>query len=95
MKSIGTTIKKAKRLVVFIIGSTVLFIGFAMIVLPGPAVIIIPIGLAILGTEFIWAKRLLNRIKEKTKIMRLMVIQGKADEIVATEFKNDEKRIIR
>jgi tellurite resistance protein TerC len=34
-----------------------------MIVLPGPAVVVIPIGLAVLGTEFIWARRLLRRVK--------------------------------
>ena len=37
--------------------------GVAMIVLPGPAVIVIPIGLAILASEFVWAARLLHRFK--------------------------------
>ena len=36
-----------------------------MIVLPGPAVVVIPAGLAILATEFIWAKNLLGKMKEK------------------------------
>jgi len=36
-----------------------------MIVLPGPAIIVIPVGLGILATEFIWAKRLLNKGKNK------------------------------
>jgi uncharacterized protein (TIGR02611 family) len=48
--------KQARRVVVFVIGSTVLLIGIAMVVLPGPAVIVIPLGLAILATEFVWAK---------------------------------------
>ncbi len=47
---------QARRIVVFVIGSTVLLIGIAMVVLPGPAVIVIPLGLAILATEFVWAK---------------------------------------
>lgn len=36
-----------------------------MIVLPGPAIMFIPLGLGILGTEFLWAKRFLNKIKDK------------------------------
>ena len=50
------TLKQVKRLVIGLIGFTVLVIGVAMIVLPGPAFIVIPIGLGILATEFIWAK---------------------------------------
>ena len=46
-------------------GFTVLLIGVAMIVLPGPAMLMIPIGLAILATEFVWARRLLKKVKEK------------------------------
>lgn len=40
-------------------------IGIAMIVLPGPAIVVIPIGLSILATEFVWARNLLHRIKER------------------------------
>jgi len=50
--------------VIAIIGFTVLAIGIAMIALPGPAIIVIPIGLSILASEFIWAQRLLHRVKE-------------------------------
>jgi len=57
--------KKAKRFAVGLIGFTVLLLGLAMIVLPGPAMIVIPIGLAMLATEFVWAKRLLKKVKEK------------------------------
>jgi len=52
-----------RRAVVAAIGFTVLLIGVAMVVLPGPAVIVIPLGLAILATEFVWAKRLLERAR--------------------------------
>lgn len=58
-------LKKTKRVVVIVIGFTVLLIGIAMIVLPGPAVIMIPVALGILGTELVWAKKLLNKIKNK------------------------------
>lgn len=61
------TIRRAKRLVIGVIGFTVLLIGIAMLVLPGPAVLIIPIGLGILATEFVWARNLLKRVKNKFK----------------------------
>lgn len=57
------TFKQAKRLIIGVIGTTVLLIGLALIVLPGPAFIVIPIGLAILATEFAWAKRLLKKFR--------------------------------
>ena len=65
MSHISWTLGQAKRLMVIIGGLTVLGIGIAMIVLPGPAIIVIPIGLAILATEFIWARVLLHKIKER------------------------------
>jgi uncharacterized protein (TIGR02611 family) len=59
------TIKQAKRLIIIVIGFTVLLMGIAMIVLPGPAVLFIPLGLGILASELIWARRILNKIKSK------------------------------
>lgn len=50
-----------RRVVVGVIGFTVLLIGVAMIVLPGPAIVVIPLALAILATEFLWARRLLTK----------------------------------
>jgi tellurite resistance protein TerC len=52
-----------KKAVVAIMGGTVLAIGIVMIVLPGPAVLVIPAGLAILATEFVWAQRWLDKAK--------------------------------
>jgi uncharacterized protein (TIGR02611 family) len=54
----------ARKVVVAVIGATVLALGVALIVLPGPAVVVIPLGLAILGTEFLWARRLLQRLRD-------------------------------
>jgi len=56
-------LKFLKRIVVAIVGFTVLLVGIATIILPGPAFIIIPLGLAILATEFVWAERLLTKAK--------------------------------
>jgi tellurite resistance protein TerC len=57
----------ARRIVISILGFTVLAVGIAMMVLPGPAFIVIPIGLGILGLEFAWARRWLKTVKEKAE----------------------------
>jgi uncharacterized protein (TIGR02611 family) len=62
-----STLAKIRRIIVAVIGFTVLFIGIALIVLPGPAFIIIPLGLGILATEFVWARSLLQKVKDKLK----------------------------
>ena len=70
MININGRIKKIKRLIVAIVGFTVLAIGIIMIIFPGPAFVMIPIGLSILATEFVWAKKLLEKVKkgaQKTK----------------------------
>jgi len=50
-----------RKLVYSLLGVTVLLIGIVMIVLPGPAVIVIPLGLAILASEYAWARRIIRR----------------------------------
>ncbi len=57
-------LRLARKVAVAVIGTTVLAFGIALIVLPGPAFIVIPLGLAILATEFLWARRLLRRVKQ-------------------------------
>lgn len=55
-----TTYRTARRIAVGIIGGTLLLVGIAMLVLPGPAFVVIPMGLAILGIEFAFARRWLR-----------------------------------
>lgn len=52
-----------RKLIVGAIGGTIVLIGVAMIVLPGPAFIVIPVGLGILATEFAWARRAVRRAR--------------------------------
>jgi tellurite resistance protein TerC len=59
------TLKSIKKIIIAVIGFTILIIGIFMIVLPGPAFIVIPLGLAILATEFVWAKKWLDKVKQK------------------------------
>jgi tellurite resistance protein TerC len=57
--------RNARRVVIAVVGSTVLLLGVAMIVLPGPAFLVIPAGLGILAVEFAWAREMLRRVKEQ------------------------------
>jgi tellurite resistance protein TerC len=56
-------VKVVKRVIVSVLGGTVLLIGIALLVLPGPAFIVIPVGLAILATEYAWARRWLRKAR--------------------------------
>ncbi len=67
LASFSPMLRRARRFVIVIMGTTVLFLGLAMIVLPGPAFVVIPTGLAILGTEFAWARRWLRLIRDSAK----------------------------
>lgn len=56
-----------RRIGIGIAGGAVLAVGIAMIVLPGPAFVMIPAGLAILGLEFAWARVWLKKAREKAQ----------------------------
>ncbi len=60
------TYRWARRIAISVVGGTVLLIGIALIVLPGPALVVIPVGLTILGLEFAWARRWLRTVKERS-----------------------------
>jgi hypothetical protein len=57
----------ARKVAVLMVGTIVLIVGVALIVLPGPAFLVIPAGLAILATEFAWARRLLQYAKDRAR----------------------------
>jgi tellurite resistance protein TerC len=59
-------LRHLKRVIITVVGATVLLIGIAMIVLPGPAFVVIPLGLGILALEFAWAERMLRRLKTES-----------------------------
>jgi tellurite resistance protein TerC len=63
-RAIHFTYKAARRIVVAVVGATVLLLGVVMIVTPGPALVVIPVGLAILSIEFAWARHWLRRLRE-------------------------------
>lgn len=57
------TYKWARRCAIAVVGGTVVLIGILMIVFPGPAIVVIPAGLAILSLEFAWAKLWLKKLR--------------------------------
>ena len=56
-------LRHLRRIAVAFVGGIVVAVGLAMLVLPGPAVLVVPAGLAILATEFQWAQRLLHKVR--------------------------------
>jgi len=56
------------RVVFAVAGLIVLLAGLVMLITPGPAFVLIPIGLAMLALEFTWAERLLDRSLEQAQI---------------------------
>ncbi len=63
-KAVHLTYKTARRVAVLAVGSTVVLLGIVMLVTPGPGLVVIPIGLAILGVEFAWARIWLRKVRE-------------------------------
>jgi len=62
--------RRLKALATALIGFTVLAIGVAMLVLPGPGLLTIGLGLLILSAEFAWAKRALDKLKSRAQEVR-------------------------
>jgi tellurite resistance protein TerC len=65
-RKVPVTYRWARRIAVAVVGGTVLLVGVALIVLPGPAFVVIPLGLAILGLEFAWARLWLRKVKKRS-----------------------------
>jgi uncharacterized protein (TIGR02611 family) len=77
MATAANSLREAKRLVVLVVGATVVLIGIVMLALPGPGLLTITLGLAVLASEFVWARRLLKRLKhEGRKIQNSILGRG-------------------
>ena len=63
-KAAHMTYKTARRIAILAVGSTIVAIGVIMLVTPGPGLVVIPIGLAVLGIEFAWARIWLRKVRE-------------------------------
>ena len=76
----GFIARNSKRVAVTIAGFAVVLAGVAMLVLPGPGIGVIIAGLAILGTEYVWAQRLLRIAKEKANQAKDAILRKKEEE---------------
>ncbi len=68
------TYRTARRVVILVVGSTVILVGVAMLALPGPGMLFIILGLGILAVEFAFARRLLKKAKEAAAAIRNSVV---------------------
>lgn len=59
----AAVLRQARRAIVLIVGGSVVLVGVVLIFTPGPALVVIPVGLSILAVEFAWARRWLKRLK--------------------------------
>lgn len=64
------TIQQAKRVLRVVFGFTLLAIGIVMILTPGPGTLTILVALGVLAAEFVWARRLLDRLKRQGERIR-------------------------
>jgi len=69
------TVRQAKRFFKMLIGFTLLVAGVIMLVTPGPGWLTIGLGLAVLAAEFVWARRLLERLREQGVKVRNTLLQ--------------------
>jgi uncharacterized protein (TIGR02611 family) len=76
----GFIARNGKRVAVTIAGFAVMLAGVALLVLPGPGLLVIIAGLAILATEYVWAQRLLRIAKEKANQAKDAVFKKKEGE---------------
>jgi uncharacterized protein (TIGR02611 family) len=68
------TAHQVKRFFKILGGFTLLFLGLVMLITPGPGWPAIVGGLAMLAAEFVWARRLLNRLKSQGERLRQTLI---------------------
>lgn len=63
----GNSLDDIRKLIATVIGFTILLIGIALLVLPGPGLLVIILGLIVLAGEFVWAKNTLNNVKKTVR----------------------------
>lgn len=66
-----------KRFAVTIVGAALLVVGVAMMILPGPGILLIVAGLAVLATEYVWARTLLVRAKKEAQKVQEAAVASK------------------
>jgi uncharacterized protein (TIGR02611 family) len=68
------TVQQVRRFFKILGGFTLLLVGIVMLITPGPGWLVIIGGLAMLAAEFVWARRLLDRLRSEGERLRQTVI---------------------
>lgn len=78
LKVVGRFIaRNGRRIAITIVGVVVVLAGLALLILPGPGWLLIFVGLSILGSEYVWAQRLLRIAKEQANNAKDKVLRRK------------------
>ncbi len=70
------TVEQVRRIFLILAGFTLLLLGIIMIFTPGPGTPVILMGLGLLAAEFVWARRLMDRIKREGTRLRDAVLRS-------------------
>lgn len=70
--------RSGKRVAITVVGGAVLVAGLFMLVLPGPGILVVLAGLAILGTEYAWARRAMDAARRRAKDVAARVRRRRA-----------------
>ena len=74
-------LRHARRVAIFIVGCALLLSGIVMLVIPGPGWLVIFAGLSVLAIEFVWARHLLEKLKNKgAQLKRRVFKAGKKED---------------
>lgn len=74
------TIEQVRRFFKILGGFTLLLVGVIMVFTPGPGWLVIFLGLTVLAAEFVWARKLMNRMKQESSRLKDTVLKfGKTD----------------
>ncbi len=85
------TVEKVRRIFRIVAGFTLLLVGVVMLVTPGPGWVVILLGLGLLAAEFIWARRLMNRIRREGERAYNMV--WRTEKSVPTESPQESNKM--
>jgi len=70
------TVRQARRLFLILAGFTLLLLGIIMVFTPAPGLPVILVGLGLLAAEFVWARRMMDRLKRETERLRDVMLRA-------------------
>ena len=85
------TVEQVRRAFRIIAGFTLLLVGVVMLVTPGPGWLVIFLGLGLLAAEFVWARRLMDRMKRESERVRKAVWPAAKSVAVAEPSESNQK----